>query len=59
MTNRELASIVDYDIIWDYYNIQLPPDIIDALDLEVGDIIVWIDNKDGTVTIKKKEKENV
>lgn len=52
----KITSIVDIDIIWDICNTILPDEVIEALDLEVDDTIIWIDNKDGSFTLKKKEK---
>ncbi|CAB5221465.1 hypothetical protein UFOVP245_162 [uncultured Caudovirales phage] len=52
----KITSIVDIDIIWDICNTILPDEVIEAMDLEVDDTILWIDNKDGTFTLKKKEK---
>jgi bifunctional DNA-binding transcriptional regulator/antitoxin component of YhaV-PrlF toxin-antitoxin module len=36
--------------------IELPPDVLDAAGLKEGDTIEWIDNKDGTWTLKKSDK---
>lgn len=55
MTDKTYLSTVEHDIIWDFHYTDLPEEIIEALGLEVNNIIVWIDNKDGTYTLKKKE----
>jgi hypothetical protein len=56
MTDKTYLATVEYDIIWDFHYIDLPEEVIDAMGLEVNNIIEWIDNKDGSYTLKKKEK---
>ena len=41
------------DGVDDYY-IQFPDDLLEAANLKVGDIVTWIDNGDGTYTLKHK-----
>lgn len=35
--------------------IPLPQELLDQLGWTIGDTLSWIDNKDGSFTIKKKE----
>lgn len=35
--------------------IEFPDDLMEAAGWKVGDVLEWIDNKDGTWTLKKKE----
>ena len=39
--------------------ITLPQEIIDQLQLKEGDVMKWIDNKDGSWTLVKKELNDV
>lgn len=41
------------DGVDDYY-IQFPDDLLEAANLKAGDIVTWIDNGDGTYTLKHK-----
>ena len=41
------------DGVDDYY-IQFPDDLLEAANLKPGDIVIWIDNGDGTYTLKYK-----
>lgn len=45
-----------YDQLTVQYLIDLS-DIVDELGWKEGDVIEWIDNKDGTFTLRKKEEE--
>jgi len=47
---------VIYDELTIQYYIDLS-DIVDELGWEEGDIIEWVDNKDGTYTLVKKEEK--
>ena len=49
---------IEYDEQLDDYILPLPDVLITQLNWRPGDSIEWIDNKDGTWTICKKEKEN-
>ena len=44
----------DEDTDKDEYCITFPEDLLEAADLKEGDRIEWIDNKDGSFTIKKQ-----
>lgn len=48
---------VQYNPELDDYFISFPNDLLDAANLKEGDQLFWIDNKDGSFTIKKV-KEN-
>lgn len=37
--------------------IKLPDDLLEAVGWQAGDDIVWIDNKDGSVTLRKEEED--
>jgi bifunctional DNA-binding transcriptional regulator/antitoxin component of YhaV-PrlF toxin-antitoxin module len=39
----------------DYY-IELPPEIWDELGWQVGDTVIWTDQKDGSWVIRKKDE---
>ena len=39
--------------------ITLPQEIIEQLQLKEGDVMKWIDNKDGSWTLVKKELNDV
>lgn len=36
----------------DYY-VEFPDDLLDAANLKEGDLVEWIDNNDGSFTLKK------
>lgn len=38
------------------YVVSFPDDLLKAANLEEGDAIEWIDNKDGSYTLKKVEE---
>jgi hypothetical protein len=35
--------------------VEFPDELMEAAGWKVGDVMVWIDNKDGTWTIQRKE----
>lgn len=35
--------------------VEFPDELMEAAGWKVGDVMVWIDNEDGTWTIRKKE----
>jgi antitoxin component of MazEF toxin-antitoxin module len=43
---------------WGHPCIEIPDQILDMLNLKEGDTVIWIDNKDGSFTFKKKEEED-
>lgn len=47
---------IKQDIDGEFY-IEIPENIIDELKWTVNDELEWIDNGDGTLTLKKKEQE--
>lgn len=49
---------VDYDSKDDEAFLSLPDDLIKAAGWELGDSLEWIDNKDGTFTLKKATDGN-
>ena len=61
-TQRDIDKVVKWllpierkieDGVDDYY-IQFPDDLLEAANLKPGDIVTWIDNGDGTYTLKHK-----
>lgn len=49
---------VEYDEELDEYVLPFPDELMKELDWKSGDIINWIDNKDGSWTLRKKEAKN-
>ena len=45
--------------IHDDYFISFPDDLLDAADLKEGDEVEWIDNGDGSYTLKKVEQKTL
>ena len=41
----------------DDYFIQLPDDLLEEANLKKGDQVEWVDNHDGSYTMKKREKD--
>ena len=35
--------------------LPFPPDLLNQMGWDFGDTLVWLDNRDGTFTIKKKD----
>jgi hypothetical protein len=58
MSRTTWTADVKYDEKTDDTYIQLPDDMMLAAGWNLGDDIEWIDNKDGTWTMKKIEKDN-
>ena len=61
-TQRDIDKVVKWQLpierkiedgVDDYY-IQFPDDLLEAANLKAGDIVTWIDNGDGTYTLKHK-----
>jgi bifunctional DNA-binding transcriptional regulator/antitoxin component of YhaV-PrlF toxin-antitoxin module len=38
--------------------LPIPDEILQTLDIKEGDMLDWVDNKDGTFTIKKQGEMN-
>lgn len=47
-------AIVEYDKDTGEYVLPLGDELCKQLGWAVGDTLIWIDNKDGTFTVKKK-----
>lgn len=58
MTKRSYAVTVEYDDEIGDYVLPFPDALIYDLDWHNGDVIQWIDNKDGSWTLKKKETKD-
>ncbi len=58
MSRTTWTADVKYDEKTDDTYIQLPDDMMIAAGWNLGDDIEWIDNNDGTWTMKKIEKDN-
>jgi len=58
MSKTTWTADVKYDEETDDTYIQLPDDMMIAAGWNLGDDIEWIDNNDGTWTMKKIEKDN-
>ena len=37
--------------------LTFPPELLNELDWAIGDVLEWIDNKDGTFSVKKIKNE--
>lgn len=48
---------IQYDSESDDYFICFPDDLLDAANLKEGDQVLWIDNGDGSFTIKKVKED--
>lgn len=49
---------VEYDEKSDEYIAVFPEELTSLLNWNVGDVVKWIDNKDGSWTLHKKEEKN-
>ena len=52
MTTHTATVLYDKDL--DEYVLPLGDELCEQLGWKIGDMLVWIDNKDGTYTVKKK-----
>jgi hypothetical protein len=50
---KQWTTEVQYDDTTDSHFIILPDDLLDTVDLSGGDDVEWIDNKDGSWSIKR------
>jgi len=48
---------VQYDPATHDYFLQFPDEALLELGWNIGDTLEWIDNKDGSFTVKKKEEK--
>lgn len=39
------------------FYLEFPEEVVEATGWSVGDELVWIDNKDGSFTLKKKDEQ--
>lgn len=58
MTNKSYTMNVEYDEELDEYVLPFPDELMTELNWKSGDTINWIDNKDGSWTLRKKEAKN-
>ena len=49
-----VCPVVSVENELDELAFELPDELIEALDLKVGDALIWTDNKDGTFSLSKK-----
>lgn len=56
MTNKWVIQ-VDFDPIFEYFYIPLPREIVESFNFKEGDNIKWIDNGDGSWTLKKENED--
>ncbi len=54
LVNKHWTVTVEYDNLSGDYILPLTDEILQGLDWKVGDTLVWIDNGDGSWTLKKK-----
>lgn len=52
---KHWETAVQYDDTTDTHYIVLPDDLLNEVDLGVGDDVEWVDNKDGSWTLKRVE----
>jgi hypothetical protein len=60
------ANLIGYDMQYtctliedgDDLILPIPDEILQTLDIKEGDVLDWVDNKDGTFTIKKQGEMN-
>lgn len=55
--SKQWTSTVTYDIETDELLIPLPDDLLEAVNWYTGDDLEWIDNIDGSFTVKKIENK--
>lgn len=48
------TAIVEYDKDHNEYVLPLGDELCEQLGWQAGDTLIWIDNKDGTFTVKKQ-----
>ena len=58
MTNQRYTVVLEFDEESGECILPLPDEIISELNWKSGDAIQWIDNKDGSWTLRKKEENN-
>ena len=51
---KHYITCVQYDEKLDDMFIELPPEMLEELGWTVGTDVEWVDNKDGTFTLKKR-----
>lgn len=52
---KKFTITVEYDKDTDDYVLPLPDDLLTDLEWNIGDTLIWTDNQDGTITVKKKD----
>ena len=46
--NKQWTVAVEYDVSFDYHFIPLPDDLVKELGWDVNDVLIWVDNGDGS-----------
>jgi hypothetical protein len=54
LENKRWIATVEYDNITGDYILPLSPDMLEGLDWRPGDTLEWINNHDGSWTLRKK-----
>lgn len=60
--SKIIESTVEYNEDFNEYMLVVPDEILDSLGWEEGDVLEWIDNKNGSLTLVRvdefEEEEN-
>ena len=57
--NRWIIEVKARDGSEDELYLELPPNALDQMGWHEGDVLEWIDRKDGSFELKKKEEADV
>ena len=52
--NKKYTVPVQFNVDTEEYFIELPEEICELLDWQVGTVVQWLDNGDGSFTLVKK-----
>ena len=55
--NIQIKTEVKYDEATNEYYIEFDDDLMESLNWKVGDELEWIDNENGSYTIRKKQND--
>ena len=54
MNNKQWSMIVEKDTDSDELILTFPDDLIEQMDWQIGDTLIWTDNQDGSWTLSKQ-----
>lgn len=54
MNNKQWSMAVEKDTDSDELILTFPDDLIEQMDWQIGDTLIWTDNQDGSWTLSKQ-----